>query len=195
MDMLRSNWTHQEISALFELPLPELIFQAASSHRQHHAVSTVQLSMPLSVKVGGGLIVGVGETRGERVGFILALAAQSPHPESVAVSAVAPGRCAALTDPQAARIDDIEVARTVAVVRITMPRSMISLSDGRDGMSELAQTLCFLAGANAICIGDTLQSAGDAGETPDAVLFNKLGLVAMAAGEPKLEWIEAMGIA
>jgi biotin synthase len=82
------------------------------------------------------------------------------------------------------KIDDIEFVRTVAVARITMPRSMVRLSAGRESMSESTQALCFLAGANSIFTGDKLLTTGNAGAGADAALFEKLGLVPMTSEEP-----------
>jgi len=49
----RSDWTREEIAALFDLPFPELVFRAASVHRTHFDPTEVQLSQLLSVKTGG----------------------------------------------------------------------------------------------------------------------------------------------
>ncbi len=69
--------------------------------------------------------------------------------------------------------------KTVAVARITMPRSMVRLSAGRESMSESTQALCFMAGANSIFTGDKLLTTGNAGAGADAALFAKLGLEPM----------------
>jgi biotin synthase len=81
-------------------------------------------------------------------------------------------------------IDDIEFVRTVAVARITMPRSMVRLSAGRESMSEATQALCFLAGANSIFTGDKLLTTANAGDDRDAALFEKLGLKPLRVEEP-----------
>jgi biotin synthase len=81
-------------------------------------------------------------------------------------------------------IDDIEFVRTVAVARITMPRSMVRLSAGRESMSVETQALCFLAGANSIFTGDKLLTAANAGDSADAAMFAKLGLKPLQAEEP-----------
>src|SRR6201986_4034602 len=49
----RSDWTRDEISALFALPFPELMFRAASLHRRHFDPTEVQISTLLSIKTGG----------------------------------------------------------------------------------------------------------------------------------------------
>ncbi|HEX8444863.1 MAG TPA: biotin synthase BioB [Allosphingosinicella sp.] len=140
----------------------------------------------MAVCCGG--IVGMGESREDRVGFLHALATLPEHPQSVPINALVPVPGTVLGDMLAgtplAKIDDIEFVRTVAVARITMPRSMVRLSAGRESMSESTQALCFLAGANSIFTGDKLLTTGNAGAGADAALFEKLGLVPMTSEEP-----------
>jgi len=140
----------------------------------------------MAVCCGG--IVGMGESREDRVGFLHALATLPAHPESVPINALVPVKGTVLGDMLAgtplARIDDIEFVRTVAVARIAMPMAMVRLSAGRESMSESTQALCFLAGANSIFTGDKLLTTGNAGADADAALFDKLGLRAMTAAEP-----------
>lgn len=50
---IRHDWTRAEVEALFELPLPELLFRAASAHRQYFDPRQVQVSTLLSIKTGG----------------------------------------------------------------------------------------------------------------------------------------------
>ena len=137
----------------------------------------------MAVCCGG--IVGMGESREDRVGFLHALATLPDHPESVPINALVPIRGTVLGDMLAdtpmAKIDDIEFVRTVAVARILMPRSMVRLSAGRESLSDSAQALCFLAGANSIFTGDKLLTTGNAGTDADAALFARLGLEPMTA--------------
>lgn len=151
------------------------------------------------INVCSGGIVGMGETRSDRVGFIHALATLPRHPESVPVNALVPIKGTVLGDMLAdtptedrlgdpakriSKIDDIEFVRTIAVARITMPKSMVRLSAGRESMSEATQALCFMAGANSIFTGDKLLTAGNAGDDADAAMLAKLGLRPMQAEEP-----------
>ena len=130
----------------------------------------------------------MGESRADRVGFLHALATLPSHPESVPINALVPVKGTVLGDMLAgtplAQIDEIEFVRTVAVARILMPESMVRLSAGRESMSEAAQALCFLAGANSIFTGDKLLTTGNAGANADAALFARLGLQAMTSEEP-----------
>ncbi len=145
--------------------------------------------------VCSGGIVGMGETRADRVGFVHALATLPRHPESVPVNALVPVKGTPLGDMLAdtplAKIDDIEFVRTVAIARITMPKSMVRLSAGRESMSEATQALCFLAGANSIFTGDKLLTTDNRGDSADAALLEKLGLRAMESAEPMRVELEA----
>ncbi|HEY9580105.1 MAG TPA: biotin synthase BioB [Rhizorhapis sp.] len=138
-------------------------------------------SAGINVCCGG--IVGMGETREDRIGFLHALATLPAHPESVPINALVPVKGTVLgdmlSDTPLAKIDEIEFVRTVAVARIVMPASMVRLSAGRESMSDAAQALCFMAGANSIFTGDRLLTTPNAGDSADAALFAKLGVSVM----------------
>jgi biotin synthase len=309
--MPRHDWTRAEVRTLFELPLPELIFQAQQAHRRHFDPQAVQLSTLLSIKTGGcpedcaycpqsaqydtgvdaeklmsvdavldaaraakeggagrfcmgaawrepkdrdldtvcrmiacvrelgletcatlgmltadqaqrlksagldyynhnldtspeyyeriistrhfadrletlthvrdaginvccGGIVGMGETREDRIGMIVALASLPRHPESVPINLLVQVEGTPLngTPP----FDMLEFVRMIAVARITMPGSMVRLSAGREAMSDEAQALCFLAGANSIFCGERLLTTPNPGRDHDRDLMGRLGL-------------------
>jgi biotin synthase len=140
------------------------------------------------INVCSGGIVGMGEGREDRVGFIHTLATLPQHPESVPINALVPVKGTVLGDMLAdtplAKIDDLEFVRTVAAARITMPMSMVRLSAGRESMSEMTQAMCFLAGANSIFTGDKLLTAPNAGDDNDAAMFARLGLRPLSGEEP-----------
>jgi len=148
-------------------------------------IETLEAVRGAGINVCCGGIVGMGETRSDRVGFIHALSSLPVHPESVPINALVPVKGTVLGDMLAdtplAKIDEIEFVRTVAVARITMPASMVRLSAGRESMSEACQALCFMAGANSIFTGDKLLTTPNAGDDRDGAMFAKLGLVAMQA--------------
>jgi biotin synthase len=75
----------------------------------------------------------------------------------------------------------LEFVRTIAVARIVMPRSMVRLSAGREQMSDEAQALCFLAGANSIFVGERLLTTRNPGQDADDALLGRLGIVPMEA--------------
>ncbi len=125
-----------------------------------------------------GGIVGMGETREARAGLIAALAALPVHPESVPINALVPIAGTPLGDAALAQgaFDPLEFVRTVAVARITLPRSVVRIAAGREGMSRETQALCFLAGANSIFVGGKLLTTPLPGQDADAALMADLGL-------------------
>ncbi|MEL6113340.1 MAG: biotin synthase BioB [Pseudomonadota bacterium] len=126
------------------------------------------------MKVCCGGIVGMGEAPEDRIGLLAALAGMTPPPESVPINALVPVANTPLSDSEP--VDPIEFARLIAVARIIMPTSYVRLSAGREQMSDEAQALCFLAGANSIFIGDRLLTTDNPGQDQDAQLFEKLGI-------------------
>jgi biotin synthase len=52
-EMIRNNWTIQEIEEIYNLPVLDLIYKAATVHREHHDAGEVQVCTLLSVKTGG----------------------------------------------------------------------------------------------------------------------------------------------
>ncbi len=167
---------------------PEYYERIITTRTLDERLDTLENVRQAGINVCSGGIVGMGETRSDRVGFIHTLATLPQHPESVPVNALVPIKGTVLGDMLAdtplAKIDDIEFVRTVAVARITMPLSMVRLSAGRESMSEATQALCFLAGANSIFTGDKLLTAANAGDASDAALFAKLGLTPLRGEEP-----------
>lgn len=51
--MIRNNWTREEITEIYNTPILDLIYRAATVHRQHHDSQEVQVCTLLSVKTGG----------------------------------------------------------------------------------------------------------------------------------------------
>ncbi len=124
-----------------------------------------------------GGIVGMGETREDRIGMIATLASLPVHPESVPINMLV--RVAGTPLAGEGVLDPIEFVRTIAVTRIAMPRSVVRLSAGREDMSEETQTLCFIAGANSIFYGPKLLTTPNPGRDRDRELMDKLGLSPM----------------
>ena len=132
------------------------------------------------MKVCSGGIVGLGESRNDRIGLLHELATMPVHPESVPINMLVPIEGTPLADVE--KLDVTEWIRTIAVARIIMPHSYIRLSAGRESLSDSDQALAFMAGANSLFSGDKLLTTPNAGEGKDQVLFAKLGL---SAEKPK----------
>ena len=57
-----------------------------------------------------------------------------------------------------------------------MPRSVVRLSAGRTKLSEEAQLMCFMAGANSIFFGEKLLTTGNPDTEADTKLMREAGL-------------------
>lgn len=132
-----------------------------------------------------GGIMGMGEKETDRANLLVTLANLPSHPDSVPINLLIPAEGTPMAGSP--RIDGIDFVRTIAVARIMMPKSMVRLSAGREGMSDELQAMCFFAGANSIFVGEKLLTAANPGQDQDARLFSKLGLVPMPFAEAKLE--------
>lgn len=170
---------------------PERYNEVITTRTMEDRLDTLGQVRRAGINVCSGGIVGMGETRADRVGFVHTLATLPSHPQSVPVNALVPVKGTVLGDMLAdtplARIDDIEFVRTVAVARIAMPHSMVRLSAGRESMSEMTQAMCFMAGANSIFTGDTLLTAPNAGDDKDGAMFARLGIKPMAVTRTQAE--------
>jgi biotin synthase len=128
------------------------------------------------VKVCCGGIVGLGESREDRIDFLHTLATLPEHPDSVPINRlVAVPGTPLETAPE---LDAFEFVRTIGVARIVMPESELRLSAGRTEFTDELQALCFMAGANSIFYGDKLLTTDNPGANEDEALFARLGLVA-----------------
>ena len=152
-------------------------------------LDTLEQVRKAGINVCCGGIVGMGESRDDRVGFIHALATLPRHPESVPVNALVPVRGHA-AGRHAAR----HAARRNRRYRVRAHRRRrahhhadavwCGCPRGAKAWAEATQALCFMAGANSIFTGDKLLTTGNRGDSADAALFGKLGLRPMEGEEP-----------
>ncbi|HUB97389.1 MAG TPA: biotin synthase BioB, partial [Stellaceae bacterium] len=153
---------------------PEFYGNIISTRTYDERLATLDAVRAAGIKVCCGGIVGMGEGREDRVGMIHRLATLPQHPESVPINLLV--RVAGTPLGAAQPFDGLEFVRTIAAARITMPRSMVRLSAGREEMSDELQTLAFLAGANSIFCGPRLLTTPNPQAAHDRALFARLGL-------------------
>ena len=148
--------------------------QIVSTHTFDDRLRTLEAVRHAGIHVCSGGILGLGEDRRARAELLCELAALDPQPESVPINALVPVAGTPLEN--AAALDWTEIVRAVAAARILMPQAVVRLSAGRREMTEEAQALCFLAGANSIFHGDKLLTTPNPEPRRDAALLAKLGL-------------------
>jgi biotin synthase len=126
----------------------------------------------ITVCCGG--ILGMGEKESDRVGLLQQLATLRPHPESVPINMLV--RVAGTPLASMPALDPLEMVRAIATARITMPASRVRLAAGRQQLSPEAVTLCFVAGANSIFVGEKLLTTPNPGPAEDEQLLESLGM-------------------
>ena len=156
---------------------PEFYGQIISTRTYQERLDTLANVRQAGIKVCSGGIVGMGESRAQRAGLIAQLANLDPYPESVPINNLVQVQGTPLAGT--APLDPFEFIRTIAVARITMPRTMVRLSAGREQMDDAVQALCFAAGANSIFYGDRLLTTSNPQAVRDMALFDRLGLRVM----------------
>ncbi|WP_300530746.1 biotin synthase BioB [Maricaulis sp.] len=156
---------------------PEDYGRVISTRTYQDRIDTLDRVRGAGIHVCTGGIVGMGEDEAARIGLLTELAAMDPHPESVPINhlVAVPGTPLGHSKP----LDGIDFVRTIATARILMPKSMVRLSAGREGMSKELQSLCFLAGANSIFVGEELLTTPNPEKHEDFDLFKTLGIEPM----------------
>jgi biotin synthase len=153
---------------------PEFYGQIVTTRTYQDRLNTLAHIRAQGIRVCCGGIIGLGETREDRVSLLVQLANLPTHPESVPINLLVhvEGTPLSYVPP----LDSIEVVRTIAVTRLMMPISMVRLSAGRDQMSDELQALAFLAGANSVFYGARLLTTANVAPDHDRILFERLGL-------------------
>jgi biotin synthase len=153
---------------------PEFYGRIITTRTYDERLATLARVRQAGITVCCGGIIGMGEDRRVRYGLLRQLSSLDPHPESVPVNLLMRVDGTPLGDLPAE--DPFELVRTIATARILMPASTVRLSAGRLSLSDEAQALCFLAGANSIFLGDRLLTTPNPGVDHDQRLLDKLGM-------------------
>src|SRR5579859_5404121 len=153
---------------------PEFYGSIITTRIYDERLRTLAAVRKAGITVCCGGILGMGEKDTDRVGLLHQLAALQPHPESVPINMLV--RVEGTPLAHVAALDPLEMVRAIATARILMPASRVRLAAGRKQLSPEAVTLCFLAGANSIFVGEKLLTAPNPGPDEDQQLLEKLGM-------------------
>ena len=171
--------------------------QVVSTRSYDERLDTLAHVRNSGINVCSGNIVGMGESREDRIDWVHELLKMPKAPESIPVNLLVPISGTPLGDKVLAegQLSVLEWIRTIAVTRICCPSSYVRLSAGRESLSDAEQALAFMAGANSFFYGDKLLTTGNASQSNDDRLMRELGLSAQYAAPkaPKqLPVIDAM---
>ena len=159
----------------------EFYKEVVTTRKYEDRLDTLANVRAAGINVCAGGILGMGESRSDRAGLLIELANLPEHPQSVPINLLVKVPGTPIGDSESAGgLDIFEFIRTIAIARLLMPTSFVRLSAGREGMSDEAQALCFLAGANSLFYGDRLLTTDNATVNHDKELFERLGLTPAA---------------
>lgn len=141
-------------------------------------LKTLENVRKTDITVCCGGILGLGESREDRISMLQSLASMNPHPESVPINILS--KVAGTPLEKNKDVPVWETVRVIATARILMPSSMVRLSAGRSNMSISDQALCFMAGANSIFSSDErimlTRAAASQDYDQDKAMLDVLGL-------------------
>ena len=160
---------------------PEFYGTIITTRTYDDRLATLARVRQAGITVCCGGIIGMGEDRAVRYRLLQQLSSLDPHPESVPINLLV--RVAGTPLADAAPEDPLELVRTIACARVLMPASFVRLSAGRLSLTDEAQALCFLAGANSLFLGDRLLTTPNPGEAHDGQLLDRLGM-RLAGSQP-----------
>ena len=153
---------------------PEFYGSIITTRVYEDRLKTLAAVRRAGITVCCGGILGMGERESDRVGLLQQLASLRPHPESVPINMLVRVKGTPLA--KMAALDPLEMVRAIATARILMPGSRVRLAAGRKQLSREAVTLCFLAGANSIFVGEKLLTTPNPGPDEDQELLENLGM-------------------
>ncbi len=154
---------------------PSYYKKIISTRTYQDRLNTLKHIRQANLKTCCGGIIGMGESRVDRLCLLQQLANLPQHPESVPVNKFVKVAGTPLADSGVdCSISSFEIVRTIATTRILMPKSTIRLSAGRNEMSNELQALCFIAGARSIFYGDKLLTTNNPEHCKDTKMLNQM---------------------
>ena len=159
---------------------PEHYDQIISTRTYQERLDTLQRARDAGLSLCCGGIIGMGESRRDRASLLQVLAGLNPHPESVPINGLVAVEGTPLEDQEP--WEPLELVRMVAVARILMPEARVRLSAGRERLSQEAQILCLLAGADSIFYGDSLLTTSNPAVQADQALLAAAGVSSSLEG-------------
>ena len=168
--------------------------QVVSTRSYDERLDTIANVRNSGINVCSGNIVGMGESRNDRIDWVHELLKMPKAPESIPVNLLVPIQGTPIGDKVLAQgqLSVLEWIRTIAVTRICCPTSYVRLSAGRESLSDAEQALAFMAGANSFFYGDKLLTTGNASQSGDDRLMRELGLTKQFAAPRALKQVPVM---
>ncbi|WP_100182147.1 biotin synthase BioB [Candidatus Nitrosotenuis aquarius] len=131
--------------------------QICTTHTYQDRLDTLHIARNAGLELCTGGIIGMGETRAQRLELISELARLEPEEVTINLLVAIPGTPLELQTP----ISFEEILRVFAVTRFALPRSIIKISGGREVHLEDSGEELLLSGANGIISSGYLTLGGN----------------------------------
>ena len=134
--------------------------EICTTHSFQDRMNTVKSIVKNGIEACTGVILGMGESKEDRIDMALSLA--ELNPTTVPINVLNPIKGTPLEN-YGDKISEEDVLRTICIFRIVMPKAILRYAGGRNTrLSEKIQKLGLKAGINGILIGDYLTTNGTA---------------------------------
>jgi len=153
---------------------PEYYTEIITTRTYQERLDTLDCIRKSGITICSGGIIGMGETEWDRARMLQILANLDPQPESVPINALVSVKGTPMENLNP--IDPIDMVRMMATARITMPKSRVRLSAGREKFTKETQILCFMAGANSVFYGEKLLTTANNDTNADKDMIAEMGL-------------------
>ena len=144
-----------------------------TTHTFEDRVNTVKMITDAGMEACCGVIIGMGETREDRIDMALSL--KELNPKTVPINILNPIEGTPLEGYEN-KIDEEEVLKTICIFRIILPKALLRYAGGRTSrLSKENQKQGMLCGINSVLVGNYLTTAGSKAEE-DKEMFKELDL-------------------
>ena len=145
-----------------------------TTHNFEDRVNTVKMVKKYGMEACCGVIIGMGESREDRIEMALFL--RQLNPKTVPINFLNPIKGTPLEDYED-KISEEEILKTICIFRLALPKSLLRYAGGRTTrLSKYNQKLGIIAGINSLLVGNYLTTTGSKSEE-DKEMLKSLDLV------------------
>lgn len=145
-----------------------------TTHEFKDRVHTVEMIQKYGIEACCGVIIGMGESREDRIDMALSL--KKLNPKTVPINFLNPIQGTPLENYED-KIDEEEILKTICIFRLVLPKTLLRYAGGRTTrLSKYNQKLGLIAGINSMLVGNYLTTTGSKSEE-DEKMLEQLDLV------------------
>jgi len=145
--------------------------EICTTHTYEDRMKTLQIARDAGLELCTGGIIGLGETRKQRLELVLELASIFPEEVTINILVPVPGTPLELQTP----LEKSEIVRMFSIIRFLLPESVIKISGGRETNLDDSGEELLQSGANGIITSGYLTMGGNEAEK-DLKMIKKIGL-------------------